>query len=80
MRTVVGTSEALKRAESLHTRIGLHPSLIFFEQELFENQISKAIRTLHGDDIPEDKVNSQHFQMIRAINDWLTDVHPIIGL
>ena len=37
MSTVVGTSEALRRAESLHTRIGMHPSLIFFDQELYEN-------------------------------------------
>jgi len=36
MRAIVETSETLKKVETLHEH-GLHPQLIFFGKELFDN-------------------------------------------
>ena len=38
MRTIVETSETIQKAEQLQEK-GLHPTLIFFSKELYENQI-----------------------------------------
>jgi hypothetical protein len=49
MKTVVDTSETLQRVKHLSDR-GLHPSIIFFSAELYENQINSCVQKLHGSD------------------------------
>jgi hypothetical protein len=55
MKFVVENSEAVKRAEQLREN-ALHPSLLFFDNELKEFQVQKAIRMLQGDDIKTEDV------------------------
>lgn len=61
LKTIVDTSETLKKVESLIEH-GMHPSLIFFSKELFENQINKVMRNLHGTSIANRERLSMHFQ------------------
>ena len=42
MRAVVDSSETLRKVTELQEK-GMHPSLIFFSKELYENQISKCM-------------------------------------
>lgn len=59
MRAVVETSEALEGAETLHNK-GLHPSLILFGKDLFESQIQRCLRHLHGKNIEKENKSSMH--------------------
>lgn len=75
MSTVVETSEALKKARKLHDS-GLHPSLIFFAEDLEDNQIRAVMAKLHGG--PDDDIS--HYQNLRKINDYLTASQPFLCL
>ena len=58
----------------------IHPSLIFFSNELYENQIMKIMKTLHGNDIKKEDKTSKHYQNLRAINDHLMSSDPQLYL
>ena len=47
MKLVVETSDALEKARKLQAK-GLHPSLIFFANDLHDNQIRSVMAKLHG--------------------------------
>ena len=74
MRAVVETSETLGRVETLHEH-GLHPKLIFFGNELYENQVQACMRELHGTGKDDSKLN-RHYQNLRTINDMLLACTP----
>lgn len=74
MRAVVDTSETLARVEALHEH-GLHPKLIFFGDELYENQVQACMKELHGSGKDDSKLN-KHYQNLRMINDLLLSCSP----
>jgi hypothetical protein len=49
MRIIVRNSDTLDRVEKLEENTGLHPSMIFFANNLYENQIQSVMQTLHGE-------------------------------
>lgn len=59
MRIAVDTSETLKKVEKLQQR-GLHPSLIFFSHDLYDNQVSRIMQILHGTNIDKEKRSNKH--------------------
>ena len=71
MSAIVDTSEALKSAEKLHD-MGIHPSLLFFDKDLFETQIQRCMTHLHGRNIRKEDRSSAHAQQIKTINNCLT--------
>lgn len=74
MRAVVDTSETLAKVAELHEH-GLHPKLIFFGDELYENQVQACMKELHGTGKDDSKLN-KHWQNLKIINDFLLTSSP----
>ena len=74
LKTIVDTSETLQKVDKLTQFI--HPSLIFFSKELFDNQISRIMQTLHGSNTNKGELNNNHFQNLKTINDHLLSSDP----
>lgn len=79
MEAIVESSEALRKARVLQER-GMHPSLIFFSKELYDNQISRCMQILHGSHLKGDQKTDTHFQKVREINDILLGSDPSLGI
>jgi hypothetical protein len=70
-------SETLKRVNRLDM-MSISPTLIFFEHDLSEDEISNCVKRLHGDNIKKQYHN--YMLNLREVNDILQGAQPNISL
>lgn len=78
IRDAVRSSQSLKSVAALE-ETSIHPSLIFFEKDMEEDEIKKAVDRLHGR--KEKPAEFKNFVItMHAVSDILLNGKPEIGL